>query len=323
MPRTRTTAPGGGGHRVFAALYDRLGAAAERGYLGDQRRALLSVATGTTLEIGAGTGANLRHLPASVTSAVLTEPDPAMRRRLTARLWETRRPGTRVDPSPAEDLDVDDGRIDTVICTLALGSVADPAAALAEVRRVLRPGGRFLFLEHVRGDGRRARAQDRVAPFWHRCAAGCHPNRDSVATIRDAGFRIEALRLTDDGPGLRLATPYAIGRAVAPPAPGPSSPERTGVGRPSASSATIVKTPVVQSSRVCPAGSSRWASTTTFMLVRPTDATRATNSTSSPSRIATRNSSRSTAAVTTATDPARRTPATAAAESIHAISVPP
>lgn len=215
---TQATADDDGahGHRVFAALYDRATAAAERGWLGEQRRALLSQATGDVLEIGAGTGANLRHLPAGARSVVLTEPDPAMRRRLVERLERDPRPGARVDPSPAERLDVADASIDTVVSTLVLCSVADPAAALAEVRRVLRPGGALVFLEHVRADGRRARWQDRITPLWRRAIAGCHPNRDTVAAIRGAGLAIEDLRLTDEGPGIPLAKPYAIGRAVRP-----------------------------------------------------------------------------------------------------------
>ncbi|WP_217921257.1 class I SAM-dependent methyltransferase [Miltoncostaea oceani] len=213
---TSTGADRGRGHPIFAALYDRSLASAERGWLGDQRRALLGAAEGVVLEIGAGTGANLPHMPATATSIVLSEPDPAMRRRLVARVERSGRAGVLVDPSPAERLDMPDGSVDTVITTLALCSVADPARALAEARRVLRPGGRLLFLEHVRGAGRRARWQDRITPVWRRAAAGCHLDRDTVAAIRDAGFVVESVRITDDGPGLRVAKPYAVGSAVTP-----------------------------------------------------------------------------------------------------------
>ncbi len=209
--------PGGppGGHRVVAALYDRVTAAAERGWLGDRRRALLAGATGATLEIGAGTGANLAHLPAAADPVVLAEPDPAMRRRLEARLTGAPRPGARIVPSPAERLDLDDASVDTVVATLVLCTVGDPAAALAEVRRVLRPGGRLLVLEHVRADGARGRWQDRVTPLWRRVAAGCHPNRDTLAAIRAAGFATDDLQVVRGGPGVPFGTPWLVGAAVA------------------------------------------------------------------------------------------------------------
>jgi ubiquinone/menaquinone biosynthesis C-methylase UbiE len=208
-----------GGHRVVAALYDRATAAAERGWLGDQRRALLSTAAGRTLEIGAGTGANLAHLPAAVTTLVLAEPDPAMRRRLERRLAGAPRSGARVDASRAERLDLADAGVDTVVATLVLCSVEDPVAALAEVRRVLRPGGRLLLLEHVRAAGARGRWQERLSPLWRRVAAGCHPDRDTLAAVRAAGFATDDLRLVRGGPGRSLLTPWIVGGATAPGGP--------------------------------------------------------------------------------------------------------
>lgn len=199
------------GHRVFAALYDRLGAPAERGWLGDRRRELLAAARGVTVEIGAGTGANLAHLPAGATP-VLSEPDPAMRRRLHERVRAAGRADVRVEAWPAEAIGMPDASADTVVSTLALCTVDDPNRALAEVRRVLRPDGELLFMEHVRGTGRRARWQRRLVPIWRRLAAGCHPDRDTVGAMRAAGLDVEELRLTDEGPGPRLVKPLAIGR---------------------------------------------------------------------------------------------------------------
>ncbi|HWH14781.1 MAG TPA: class I SAM-dependent methyltransferase [Miltoncostaeaceae bacterium] len=201
------------GHRVFAALYDRVGAPAERGWLGERRRALLALSRGDVLEVGAGTGANLAHLPPGLGRVTLSEPDPAMRRRLARRVARAGRAGVVIDPSPAERLALDDASVDTVVVTLALCSVASPTLALAEMRRVLRPDGRLLFLEHVRGHGLRARLQRLARPMWCRLAAGCHPDRDTVATIRAAGFVIERLTVTDAGPGVPLAKPYAYGVA--------------------------------------------------------------------------------------------------------------
>lgn len=202
-------------HRLFAALYDLIGAAAERGWIGDRRRELLASARGRVVELGAGTGANLRHYPAPVTELTLTEPDAAMRRRLLRRVSARRGPA-RVVAAPAERLPLPDESADVVVATLVLCSVGDQAAALAEARRVLRPGGTLLFMEHVRGQGRRARAQDRVTPLWRRLAAGCHPNRDTVAAIRAAGFEVSRLEVRDDAPGPPIARPVAIGAAVRP-----------------------------------------------------------------------------------------------------------
>lgn len=203
------------GHRLFAALYDLLGAAVERGWIGDRRRELLASARGRVVELGAGTGANLRHYPASVSELTLTEPDAAMRRRLARRVGSRRGPG-RVLAAPAERLPLPDAGADVVVATLVLCSVDDQAAALAEARRVLRPGGVLLFMEHVRGEGRRARLQDRMTPLWRRLAAGCHPNRDTVAAIRAAGFEVARLEVRDDAPGPSVVRPVAIGAAVRP-----------------------------------------------------------------------------------------------------------
>ncbi len=177
------------GHRLFAAVYDRLNAQAERPWLGSRRAGLVAQAGGEVLEIGAGTGANLRHYR-DVTRVVAAEPDPAMRGRLARHLPRTGVP-VEVSGASAEHLGFPDASFDTVVATLVLCSVADPDAALAEMRRVLRPDGRLLVLEHVRGEGRRARWQDRVTPLWRRVGAGCHPNRDTQAAVVRAGFRLE------------------------------------------------------------------------------------------------------------------------------------
>lgn len=171
---------------MFAALYDRMAEPAERGFLGERRARLLGGLRGVVLDIGSGTGVNLQYLSAA-SRVVAVEPDPAMRRRLAHRA------GARVQvcAAVAEALPLADASVDAVVCTLVLCTVSDPDRTLGEVRRVLRPGGRLVVLEHVRGGGRFGRWQDLVTPVWRWFGAGCHPNRDTRAAIERAGLAFE------------------------------------------------------------------------------------------------------------------------------------
>jgi ubiquinone/menaquinone biosynthesis C-methylase UbiE len=179
--------------RLFAAIYDRSLRASEEAGLRERRRELVSRAEGTTLELGAGTGANLEHYTEAVSELILTEPFEPMARRLRERVASSGR-AAEVVTAPAEELPVADASVDTVVVTLALCTVDDPEAVLAEVARVLRPGGRLLFLEHVRSeDPRLARRQDRLERPWRFVAHGCRPNRATVATIAASGFEVEQL----------------------------------------------------------------------------------------------------------------------------------
>ena len=135
--------------RLFAALYDRGLKATEEGGLGRMRAELLAGAGGRTIELGAGTGVNLDLYPEAVTELVLVEPDPHMGKRLRERLERSAREAT-IAPNPAEDLPFASDSFDTAVATLVLCTVPDPAAAVAELERVLKPGGRLLFIEHVR-----------------------------------------------------------------------------------------------------------------------------------------------------------------------------
>lgn len=177
--------------RMFATLYDPVMRGLERKVLAGLRRQVVAHASGVVVEVGAGTGANLPFYGDDVTSLLLTEPDHAMFERLAHKLPM----GVTAERAPAEALPVADASVDSVVCTLALCTVDDPSATLAEFRRVLRPQGRLLFIEHVRSDDPGfARWQDRLEGAWGFCAAGCHPNRDTLTTMASAGFVTDDLR---------------------------------------------------------------------------------------------------------------------------------
>ena len=172
--------------------------------LGPWRRRVLQRAAGRTLEIGAGTGANLPHYPSGLVSITLSEPNAHMRRRLR-KAAEAAPIELTLDDSPAEALGFPDASFDTVVATLVLCSVRDPAASLSEIRRVLVPGGSLVVLEHVRSaDPAAAARQDRWERPWGWIAGGCHPNRDTLSAIEEAGFVIE------DAERFDLATPRLV-----------------------------------------------------------------------------------------------------------------
>jgi ubiquinone/menaquinone biosynthesis C-methylase UbiE len=200
------------GHPIFAALYDALGASMERRWMGDRRRRLLTGARGVVLEIGGGTGANLAHYR-DVDRVTIAEPDPFMRKRLGQKLADARVP-VEVSSAGAEALPFPDGSFDTVVSTLVLCTVPDQEAALDELRRVLRPCGRLLYIEHVRAAGSMARWQDRLEPLWRRLLGGCHPNRDTVAAIKGAGFEIETFECFSPPDPLSVLTPHVQGSAT-------------------------------------------------------------------------------------------------------------
>ena len=202
--------------RLFARFYDRSMAASESAGLTQHRAALLAGARGRVLELGAGTGLNLGHYPAAVSELVLTEPEEPMLRRLAPRAASATPPAVAL-PATAEALPFADASFDTVVSTLTLCTVSDLAGALAEARRVLVPGGRLLFLEHVRADdARAARRQDRLTPLWRRVGHGCHPNRDTLAAIEAARFDVERVDRDRFPRAPRIVAPLIRGSAVRP-----------------------------------------------------------------------------------------------------------
>jgi SAM-dependent methyltransferase len=178
--------------RIGAALYNPFLWAGEKLGMARLRRELLAEAHGAVLEIGAGTGLNLRHYPADLDELVLVEPGA----RMGGHIDLDRAPAgvpVRLEPAPAEYLPFEDGTFDTVVSTLVLCTVGDPERAVSEVARVLRPGGRLLFLEHVRADpGLRRTLQRRSARPWAGFADGCRCDRETLATIK-ARMRIESV----------------------------------------------------------------------------------------------------------------------------------
>jgi ubiquinone/menaquinone biosynthesis C-methylase UbiE len=178
--------------RLIAAIYDPMMRGTEDACLKQWRADLLRGLSGSVLEIGAGTGLNLPYYPKSVTRLVLSEPDPFMRRKLEEKVRAAHREGVEIVDASLERLPMPDASFHAVVGTLVLCSVPRVDAALAEIRRVLKPGGRFVFLEHVAAEGlpRRLRWQRIVEPFWKRVSGNCHLTRRTESAIIESGFTV-------------------------------------------------------------------------------------------------------------------------------------
>jgi ubiquinone/menaquinone biosynthesis C-methylase UbiE len=197
--------------RVFAAMYDKVGKGSEDAGLRDERHRLLSMAEGSTIEIGAGTGLNLTLYPATVTRLVLAEPDRHMRARLSRKVEDASSAAEVID-APAEHLPFPDATFDTAVVTLVLCSVEDQQSALREIARVVKPGGRLLFLEHVRSEDEKvARSQDRIRPFYN--LVGCNPNRSTLAAIEASPFTVESVEHGEVPKAPKFERPMIVGSA--------------------------------------------------------------------------------------------------------------
>lgn len=177
----------------FGRAFYRVGPVMDQRGAIQHRARMLSGLTGTVVEIGAGYGATFWLYPPRVTNVVALEPDGFLREQ-AIHAAEHSGLEIRVLPDSAEHIPSDDASVDAVVSSLVLCSVADQEAVLAEVDRVLKPGGVFVFYEHVRSHHRVvAGLEDLVTPLWRRAAGGCHPNRDTVRAIRGAGFTVDNL----------------------------------------------------------------------------------------------------------------------------------
>lgn len=197
----------------MAPVWDRMAHASEEAGVRALRQGLIADATGRVLEIGTGTGLNLPHYNGNLESLVLTEPQAPMLRQLQRKAHE-QAPHAQVLRAPAEDLPFEDDSFDTVVTTLVLCGVDDQPRALREARRVLRPGGSLLFLEHVRADDPGfARFQNRMN-WLNRVVVGCDCNRPTLSTIEAAGFTVSRLEHSEMPKAPKFVRPLIIGTAT-------------------------------------------------------------------------------------------------------------
>lgn len=202
------------GKYVFAGMYDKFLARVEKHGLSEKRAEFLKPAYGRTIELGTGTGLNLPHYPDAVTELVLTEPYPPMVAKLQEKIRDNPK-RVQLTVAGAEKLPYEDASFDTVAAAMIMCTVRDPDVVLAEIERVLKPGGQYLFLEHVRNDDPRiARKQDIVQVGWYWFGNECHCNRPTIDTLRNSSLEIVELK-KDKMPGAwEFIEAMAIGRAV-------------------------------------------------------------------------------------------------------------
>ena len=203
--------------RLMASFYDRMMRGSEEACLREWRRILLEPVQGKVLEVGAGTGVNLSLYPESVTQLVMSEPDAPMRAKLAQRLEDDgAETWAEMSDGSLDSLPFSDGSFDFVTCMLVLCSVPDLHRAVGEIRRVLVPGGRLVFLEHVAAEGRtdRLKWQRRLEPLWRRFSGNCHLTRETERAILDSGFDMEQIKRESMRKAMPIVRPCIRGCAI-------------------------------------------------------------------------------------------------------------
>lgn len=200
---------------LMAAVYDRFTRESNEACLDLWRAQLLRDLSGEVLEVGAGTGATLPHYPTTVTRLLLCEPDPHMRRKLQAKCDAAGAKHVEISEASLEALPAAPASLDAVVCSLVLCSVPDQQTALKEIQRVLKPGGKLVFLEHVAADGKpnRLKWQRRIEPVWKHLMGNCHLTRRTEAAITAAGFKIERIERESIRKALPVVRPSIRGVA--------------------------------------------------------------------------------------------------------------
>jgi SAM-dependent methyltransferase len=209
--------PLGLNERLFAFYYPRLVERAENAGQRETRHGLISQAKGSVLEVGAGSGLNLPHYTSEVSELIVSEPSPHMLSKLRKMLDSDPPPvgSWKLTDAGAEELPFPHGRFDTVVCTYVLCTVPNPERAVAEMTRVLVPGGRLLFLEHVHaGEGTLlGRVQDLLELPHRYLAAGCHPNRRTAQLLDSSELELEHLEHGSQPRAVPTVKPTIIGSA--------------------------------------------------------------------------------------------------------------
>lgn len=201
---------------IIGLVYDKIMTPAEEACLKEWRRELLKQVHGDVLEIGAGTGASVEFYPEAVRRLVLSEPDKSMRNKLAVKAGGSTLKDVAVSSDSAENIEADDGSFDFVVVSLVCCSVTNLETSLNQIYRVLKPGGRLVFLEHVAADegSPRRKWQNRINPFWRKLAGNCHLNRDTEKAITSAGFEISEIKRESMRKAMSLVRPTIRGIAV-------------------------------------------------------------------------------------------------------------
>jgi ubiquinone/menaquinone biosynthesis C-methylase UbiE len=215
-------------HPIFARVYARISPAMDAQGAADHRHALLAGLAGRVLEVGAGNGLNFAHYPPAVTEVLAVEPEPYLRGLAQAAADQAPVP-VRVVDGTADALPIADASMDAAVASLVLCSVPDQARTLAELDRVLRPGGELRFFEHVRADtAGLARVQRLADVIWPLLLGGCHTSRDTLGAIAAAGFQITSVQRFrfPEGRLPQPAAPHVLGVAHRPTSPQPEDSPR-------------------------------------------------------------------------------------------------